>query len=112
MLDKRDLHSDALGKNMGRFFPARGKKIDVRSQALVQWIHNRMEAGVWPYRLKVLQKDKNFYKVENDSNSVFQTLNFTSVDYLGLSENLHLKNMAHQAMEEYQNFSLTAEECV
>jgi glycine C-acetyltransferase len=89
-----------LKKNMGRFFPARGA-IDERNQALLQWIQRRRAAGLWPYGLCQLGPVSNEARVKHPSGVVVEGINLTTVDYLGLSQDLRLRDAARRAIDEH-----------
>lgn len=89
-----------LKKSMGRFYPARGP-IDERNQALLSWIQQRRETGLWPYGLCQLGPVSTYAQVKHPSGVVLEGINLTTVDYLGLSQDERLKHAAMRAIEEH-----------
>jgi len=96
-----------LSKNMGRFFPVKGNFAD-RNAKLLDWIHKRINAGVWPYVLYTKGLPHTNVRVEHPSGKIIEGVNFTSVDYLGLSNNYKLKDAAVKAIHDFGIHSVSS----
>lgn len=89
-----------LGKSMGRFFHGSGP-MEERNAALLKWIQQRNANGVWPYGLRTLGPNRAETTIRHPSGAHVTGINLTTVDYLGLSQDERLRDVAIEAIREH-----------
>lgn len=89
-----------LKKSMGRFYPGRGPMV-ARNKPLLNWIQRRRETGLWPYGLCSLEAPGVRARVRHPSGIEVEGINLTTVDYLGLSQDVRLKDAAIGAIQQF-----------
>lgn len=106
--DLQKVSRAALHNNMFRYFDKKGLNIDARAQRLGEWVSERMEADLWPYQLTVHPIASTRLTATTMAGISKTGINFTSVDYLGLSTHCFLQDVAHQAIDDYGLHSASA----
>jgi glycine C-acetyltransferase len=102
LLHKESLtRSGALTQNLARFYPMSGVNMPERAKRLARYVESRIRAGVWPYRLKIIDTVEANLMVENENGERFDGVNFTTVDYLGLATHPKLLSVAHEALDKF-----------
>ncbi len=86
MRDFRELHGTDLIARVGGFY---------------EWQELRRQHGLWPYSKSTEQAPLAVCSARDDSGLRFSGLNFATQDYLGLSSDLELKEVAKAVIDEY-----------
>jgi glycine C-acetyltransferase len=86
MRDFRDLHGKDLIARVGNFY---------------EWQHLRRSQGLWPYSKSTEQAPLAVTAARDDSGLRFSGLNFATQDYLGLSSDPEIKEVAKAVVDEY-----------
>lgn len=90
----------AVSSHMGRYFPGSGP-MEARNEKLLEWHQARVESGLWPYSLSAFGKADVECKVRHPSGPIIEGVNFTAVDYMGLSFDDRLAEVAIQAIRDF-----------
>jgi glycine C-acetyltransferase len=86
MRDFRDLHGKDLIARVGNFY---------------EWQRLRRSQGLWPYSKSTEQAPLAVTAARDDSGLRFSGLNFATQDYLGLSSDPEIKEVAKAVVDEY-----------
>jgi glycine C-acetyltransferase len=86
MRDFRDLHGKDLIARVGNFY---------------EWQRLRRNHGLWPYSKSTEQAPLAVTAARDDSGLRFSGLNFATQDYLGLSSDPEIKEVAKAVVDEY-----------
>lgn len=86
MRDFRDLHGKDLIARVGNFY---------------EWQRLRRNQGLWPYSKSTEQAPLAVTAARDDSGLRFSGLNFATQDYLGLSSDPEIKEVAKAVVDEY-----------
>jgi glycine C-acetyltransferase len=86
MRDFRELHGTDLIARVGGFY---------------EWQELRRQHGLWPYSKSTEQAPLAVCSARDDSGLRFSGLNFATQDYLGLSSDPELKEVAKTVIDEY-----------
>jgi 7-keto-8-aminopelargonate synthetase-like enzyme len=90
-----------LTQNLARFFHMSGRDLPGRTQRLLRYVMDRMEAGVWQYRVRILSENGKHLTVESGEGNRFQGIDFTRYDYLGLTKHPAIRAAAHEAIDRF-----------
>jgi len=90
----------AISSHMGRFFPGSGP-MEARNRKLLAWHQARVESGLWPYSLSALERADVECAARHPTGPMIEGVNFTAVDYLGLTFDERLTETAIQAIRDY-----------
>ena len=90
-----------LTQNLARFFHMSGRDLPARTQRLTRYVVDRIEAGVWQYRVRILSENGKHLTVESGEGNRFQGIDFTRYDYLGLSKHPAIRAAAHDAIDRF-----------
>jgi 7-keto-8-aminopelargonate synthetase-like enzyme len=92
---------EALTGSMRDFRELRGANVMVRVEEFYRWQDLRRRHGLWPYSKSTEEAPRAVCTAKDDSGSSFRGLNFASQDYLGLSSDPEIKEVAKAVVEEY-----------
>jgi glycine C-acetyltransferase len=92
---------EALTGSMRDFRELQGKDLIARVGGFYEWQHLRRLHGLWPYSKATDQAPLAVCAARDDSGVRFSGLNFATQDYLGLSSDPEIKEVAKAVIEEY-----------
>src|SRR5215470_11339106 len=92
---------EALTGSMRDFRALRGADLLGRVEGFYHWQELRRRRGLWPYSKSTEQAPRAVSVAKDDSGRSFRGLNFASQDYLGLSSDPEIKDLAKSVIEEY-----------
>ena len=99
---RRDAGSaQALTGSMRDFRELRGKDLIARVGNFYEWQRLRRSQGLWPYSKSTEQAPLAVTAARDDSGLRFSGLNFATQDYLGLSSDPEIKEIAKAVVDEY-----------
>ena len=91
----------ALTGSMRDFIEPRGVDLMRRIEGFYYWQDLRRRRGLWPYSKSTEEAPRAICTARDDSGMSFRGLNFASQDYLGLSSDPEIKDVAKAVIEEY-----------
>ena len=91
----------ALTGSMRDFRDLRGKDLIARVGNFYEWQRLRRNQGLWPYSKATEQAPLAVTAARDDSGLRFSGLNFATQDYLGLSSDPEIKEVAKAVVDEY-----------
>jgi 7-keto-8-aminopelargonate synthetase-like enzyme len=91
----------ALTGSMRDFRELQGKDLIARVGNFYEWQHLRRQRGLWPYSKATEQAPLTVCAARDDSGVRFSGLNFATQDYLGLSSDPEIKEVAKAVIDEY-----------
>jgi 7-keto-8-aminopelargonate synthetase-like enzyme/DNA-binding NarL/FixJ family response regulator len=91
----------ALTGSMRDFRELRGKDLIARVSNFYEWQRLRRSQGLWPYSKATEQAPLAITAARDDSGLRFSGLNFATQDYLGLSSDPEIKEVAKAVVDEY-----------
>ena len=91
----------ALTGSMRDFRDLRGKDLIARVGNFYEWQRLRRNQGLWPYSKATEQAPLAVTAARDDSGLRFSGLNFATQDYLGLSSDQEIKEVAKAVVDEY-----------
>ncbi len=91
----------ALTGSMRDFRELRGKDLIARVSNFYEWQRLRRSQGLWPYSKATEQAPLAVTAARDDSGLRFSGLNFATQDYLGLSSDPEIKEVAKAVVDEY-----------
>jgi glycine C-acetyltransferase len=91
----------ALTGSMRDFRELRGKDLIARVGNFYEWQRLRRNQGLWPYSKATEQAPLAVTAASDDSGLRFSGLNFATQDYLGLSSDPEIKEVAKAVVDEY-----------
>ena len=91
----------ALTGSMRDFRELRGKDLIGRVGGFYEWQDLRRQRGLWPYSKSTERAPLAVCSARDDSGLRFGGLNFATQDYLGLSSDPEIKEVARAVIEEY-----------
>ena len=91
----------ALTGSMRDFRELRGIDLMARVEGFYDWQALRRSRGLWPYSKATEQAPLALCSARDDSGVRFSGLNFATQDYLGLSSDPQIKEVAKAVIEEY-----------
>jgi glycine C-acetyltransferase len=91
----------ALTGSMRDFRELRGKDLIARVGNFYEWQRLRRSQGLWPYSKATEQAPLAVTAARDDSGLRFSGLNFATQDYLGLSSDPEIKEVAKAVVDEY-----------
>jgi 7-keto-8-aminopelargonate synthetase-like enzyme len=92
---------EALTGTMRDFRDLRGANLMGRVEQFYRWQDLRRHCGLWPYSKSTEEAPQAVCTAKDDRGSSFRGLNFASQDYLGLSSDPEIKEVAKAVIEEY-----------
>jgi glycine C-acetyltransferase len=92
---------EALTGSMRDFRELRGAKLMNRVEEFYRWQQLRRRHSLWPYSKSTEEAPRAVCAAKDDSGRSFRGLNFASQDYLGLSSDPEIKDVAKAVIEEY-----------
>jgi 7-keto-8-aminopelargonate synthetase-like enzyme len=92
---------EALTGSMRDFRELQGKDLIGRVGGFYEWQNLRRQHGLWPYSKATEQAPLNVCAARDDSGVRFSGLNFATQDYLGLSSDPEIKDVAKAVIDEY-----------
>jgi 7-keto-8-aminopelargonate synthetase-like enzyme len=92
---------EALTGSMRDFRELQGKDLIARVGSFYEWQDLRRRHGLWPYSKATEQAPLAICAARDDSGARFSGLNFATQDYLGLSSDPEIKEIAKAVIEEY-----------
>jgi 7-keto-8-aminopelargonate synthetase-like enzyme/DNA-binding NarL/FixJ family response regulator len=93
--------AQALSGSMRDFRDLRGKDLIARVGNFYEWQRLRRSQGLWPYSKSTEQAPLAVTAARDDSGLRFSGLNFATQDYLGLSSDPEIKEVAKAVVDEY-----------
>lgn len=93
--------AEALTGSMRDFRDLRGPNLMGRVDQFYRWQDLRRRCGLWPYSKSTEGAPLAVCRAKDDSGAGFRGLNFASQDYLGLSSDPEIKEVAKAVIEEY-----------
>ena len=93
--------AQALTGSMRDFRELHGKDLIARVGNFYEWQHLRRSRGLWPYSKSTEQAPLAVCAARDDSGLRFSGLNFATQDYLGLSSDPEIKEVAKAVVDEY-----------
>jgi 7-keto-8-aminopelargonate synthetase-like enzyme len=91
----------ALTGSMRDFRDLQGKDLIARVGNFYEWQDLRRQRGLWPYSKATEQAPLTVCAARDDSGVRFSGLNFATQDYLGLSSDPEIKEVAKAVIDEY-----------
>jgi len=91
----------ALTGSMRDFRELHGKDLLARVGGFYEWQNLRRQHGLWPYSKATEQAPLAVCVARDDSGVRFSGLNFATQDYLGLSSDPEIKEIAKAVIDEY-----------
>jgi len=91
----------ALTGSMRDFRELHGKGLLARVGGFYEWQNLRRQHGLWPYSKATEQAPLAVGAARDDSGVRFSGLNFATQDYLGLSSDPEIKEVAKAVIDEY-----------
>jgi glycine C-acetyltransferase len=99
---ERDIDpAEALMGSMRDFRDPRGASLMGRVEPFYRWQDLRRRRGLWPYSKSTEEAPLAVCTAKDDAGSSFKGLNFASQDYLGLSSDPEIKQVAKAVIDEY-----------
>ena len=92
---------EALTGSMRDFRELHGRDLMGRVELFYNWQNLRRQHGLWPYSKSTEQAPLAVCAAKDDTGVSFQGVNFASQDYLGLSSDPEIKEVAKAVIEEY-----------
>ncbi len=92
---------EALMGSMRDFCDPRGANLMGRVEQFYRWQDLRRRCGLWPYSKSTEEAPLAVCTAKDDTGASFRGLNFASQDYLGLSSDPEIKEVAKSVIEEY-----------
>jgi glycine C-acetyltransferase len=92
---------DPLTGSMRDFRDLRGGDLLNRVLPFYEWQQLRREQGLWPFSKTTEQAPLAFCSAQDDSGVSFSGLNFATQDYLALSSDPEMKDVAKSVIDEY-----------
>jgi 7-keto-8-aminopelargonate synthetase-like enzyme len=92
---------EALTGSMRDFRELRGTNLIARVGGFYEWQQLRRQHGLWPYSKSTEQAPLAVCSAKDDSGLRFSGLNFATQDYLGLSSDPEIKEVAKAVIDEY-----------
>ena len=92
---------EALTGSMRDFRELRGVDLMARVEGFYHWQETRRLHGLWPYSKSTKDAPRAICTAKDDSGTSFRGLNFASQDYLGLSSDPEIKEVAKAVIDEY-----------
>ena len=92
---------EALTGSMRDFRELRGVDLMARVEGFYHWQESRRLHGLWPYSKSTKDAPRAICTAKDDSGTSFWGLNFASQDYLGLSSDPEIKEVAKAVIDEY-----------
>src|SRR5579864_8478121 len=92
---------EALTGSMRDFRELRGAQLMNRVEEFYRWQELRRRHSLWPYSKSTEEAPRAVCAAKDDSGRSFRGLNFASQDYLGLSSDPEIKEVAKAVIEEY-----------
>ena len=92
---------EALTGSMRDFRELQGKDLIGRVGGFYNWQNLRRQHGLWPYSKATEQAPLAVCAARDDSGVRFSGLNFATQDYLGLSSDPEIKEIAKAVIDEY-----------
>jgi len=92
---------EALTGSMRDFREPRGANLTARVEDFYRWQNLRRSRGLWPYSKSTEEAPLAVCGAKDDSGASFRGLNFASQDYLGLSSDAEIKEVAKAVIDEY-----------
>jgi glycine C-acetyltransferase len=96
-----DIEEQALTGSMRDFRDLHGKDLIGRVRSFYDWQQRRQELGVWPYSKATECAPLSLCSAIDGAGLRFSGLNFATQDYLGLSSDPEIKEVAKAVIEEY-----------
>lgn len=91
----------ALGGSVRDFRAPQGPDLMARVGPFYEWQDLRRQRGLWPYSKSTQEAPLAACAAVDDSGSHFKGLNFGTQDYLGLSSDPEIKEVAKAVIDEY-----------
>jgi 7-keto-8-aminopelargonate synthetase-like enzyme/DNA-binding response OmpR family regulator len=91
----------ALTGSMRDFRELHGKDLIARVNNFYEWQNLRKSCGLWPYSKSTEQAPLAVCAAKDDAGLRFSGLNFATQDYLGLSSDPEIKQVAKAVVDEY-----------
>jgi glycine C-acetyltransferase len=91
----------ALTGSMRDFRELRGRDLIARVSNFYEWQRLRRSQGLWPYSKATEQAPLAVTAARDDNGLRFSGLNFATQDYLGLSSDPEIKEVAKAVVDEY-----------
>jgi 7-keto-8-aminopelargonate synthetase-like enzyme len=92
---------EALRGSMRDFRELQGTDLMARVGGFYEWQQLRRQRGLWPYSKSTEKAPLAVCAAQDDSGVKFTGLNFATQDYLGLSSDPEIKEVAKAVVEEY-----------
>jgi glycine C-acetyltransferase len=93
--------AEALTGSMRDFRNLTGTDLMARVESFYRWQELRRQHGLWPYSKSTEQAPLAICAAKDDAGLRFQGLNFATQDYLGLSSDPEIKEVAKAVIDEY-----------
>lgn len=100
-LQNEQIEGQALTGSMRDFRELQGKDLIGRVGGFYEWQQRRREQGVWPYSKATECAPLAVCSAMDDAGIRFAGLNFATQDYLGLSSDPEVKEVAKAVIDEY-----------
>jgi 7-keto-8-aminopelargonate synthetase-like enzyme len=103
LADVRDVTDpvDALTGSMRDFRELHGSDLIGRVGGFYNWQDLRRKHGLWPFSKSTAEAPLATCSAKDDSGAAFHGLNFATQDYLGLSSDPEIKEVAKAVIDEY-----------
>ena len=93
--------AEALSGSMRDFRELKGKDLLGRVRGFYDWQSLRRQHGLWPYSKSTEEAPLAVCAAKDDSGMSFRGVNFASQDYLALSSDPEIKDVAKAVIDEY-----------
>lgn len=99
--DNREMEKLALTGSLRDFRDLHGKDLIGRVRGFYDWQQGRRQLGFWPYSRATERAPLAVCSARDDTGAAFSGLNFATQDYLGLSSDEEIKEVAKAVVDEF-----------
>jgi glycine C-acetyltransferase len=91
----------ALAGSARDYRSPRGADLQARIEGFYKWQNLRRQHGLWPFSRSLDERPATLTAARDDAGGHFRGVNFASEDYLNLASHPAIKQVAHDAIEQF-----------